>query len=414
MKNRDDKIFEKVLKEHLDRMPPGQESPCPDENLVSAYLEGSLPADLKKRFENHAAGCSRCREEMALWLKIQEAALESKNSAELEQKRAWSLADGWAWMQQLSYKPVLALLVIAVISSYLGLREVRQNEILKEQEAKSVSSLSEFKTQPAEAQTVAAESAAGSEKSKTDLRVDRSLSASYRSQSTLKDKKNSVDKLEISTQPSALPPEEPSRKATTDGSANLVLSKDESRGKLAEQRLPVSVPMARQEEEQKVMAPTLIGGIAVVSSAPSKQQDYAKPALVAAENLPEKTHSMAEKGKKEMAAAMESDAAQLPASRGTSQRLVAQDKNETLLPKAEKGRRVVGSKQFEFRNGLWTDLAISSPIVQKALIIYRDSPQALALMAQWPEYRSIFEEKEDLLIQLDENTYLFKAGSSSP
>ena len=62
--------FGRLLKNHLSASlsrPPAE--PCPDENWMAAYLEGSQSEQFKKTFERHLLQCDRCQAEMALLLK---------------------------------------------------------------------------------------------------------------------------------------------------------------------------------------------------------------------------------------------------------------------------------------------------------------------------------------------------------
>ena len=65
-----DKAFEVVLKKYLGSGSNSLETVqhCPDENIITAYMEGQLPAEVKASFEKHASRCSRCQEELAVLL----------------------------------------------------------------------------------------------------------------------------------------------------------------------------------------------------------------------------------------------------------------------------------------------------------------------------------------------------------
>jgi hypothetical protein len=44
---------------------------CPDENLMAAYLEGSLTSSEKSEFESHVSDCASCREILAVSIRLQ-------------------------------------------------------------------------------------------------------------------------------------------------------------------------------------------------------------------------------------------------------------------------------------------------------------------------------------------------------
>src|SRR5690242_15095695 len=73
MKKHTQDTFDGLLRKHLTKEQALRKDslPCPDENTVIAYSEGSLPQNLKEGFEKHAAFCPRCQQELALFLKLE-------------------------------------------------------------------------------------------------------------------------------------------------------------------------------------------------------------------------------------------------------------------------------------------------------------------------------------------------------
>jgi len=132
------KAFEALLKKHLsDNLRAGKiQTECPDENVVSAYLEGILTQDLQADFEEHASRCVRCQEELSLLLKSPDMAAVSlsKPSPVKADKSSWwtTFQASLAWLSNLGLKPVLAVLAVTLISGYVGVelfqRESRQRE----------------------------------------------------------------------------------------------------------------------------------------------------------------------------------------------------------------------------------------------------------------------------------------------
>ncbi len=126
-----DKAFEEGLKRHLEArriLPAGSEN-CPDENAVSAYLEGQLPSGLQTQMQLHFSHCQRCQKELAILLRgrnLQSPAEESKSDAVglpwhesilgfLQGARSWGL------------KPAIAILLVTVVSGYVGYEMLRQS-----------------------------------------------------------------------------------------------------------------------------------------------------------------------------------------------------------------------------------------------------------------------------------------------
>jgi hypothetical protein len=120
-----DKDFESLLKRHLGSRPNGIETAqhCPDENAVIAYLEGQLPPEVKKSFERHASHCSRCQEELAALLQTEMPLAENSHQAS-GSIRASRILNGIAAtlrnFQIWGFKPALAVLLITIISGYIG------------------------------------------------------------------------------------------------------------------------------------------------------------------------------------------------------------------------------------------------------------------------------------------------------
>jgi hypothetical protein len=64
-----DTHFDKAVRKAL---PGGAPSPCPDENLMAAYLDGVLSGQDRERFEDHASQCASCREVLAMAIEMAE------------------------------------------------------------------------------------------------------------------------------------------------------------------------------------------------------------------------------------------------------------------------------------------------------------------------------------------------------
>ena len=123
-KNRQE-AFEALLREHLKKTSIPASTGCPDENIVTAYLEGVLRPGLKQDFERHAAICSRCQEELVLLLNSESSplAVSSQDRSQAEPaRRNWlvSTLGGFEWIHNLGLKPAGAIFVATVISGYLG------------------------------------------------------------------------------------------------------------------------------------------------------------------------------------------------------------------------------------------------------------------------------------------------------
>src|SRR5947199_3740903 len=119
-KNRQE-AFEALLREHFKRKSAKAPADCPDENMITAYLEGLLPQRLREDLEKHASVCSRCQQELVLLLKSEGSprAASSQEGTQAEHAKGHSLASilaAFAWVPRLGFKPALAIFVATVIS----------------------------------------------------------------------------------------------------------------------------------------------------------------------------------------------------------------------------------------------------------------------------------------------------------
>lgn len=124
--------FELLLRKHLSSEAAswGSQSPCPDENWMAAYLEGTAGEPRRVEFEKHLIKCQRCQAELALLLKSETAPRdEAPNARALPAaRRRMNLAWLLAWSRPLVLRPALAVLVVGLISSVVGYQLIRQPE----------------------------------------------------------------------------------------------------------------------------------------------------------------------------------------------------------------------------------------------------------------------------------------------
>ena len=136
MKRDTQDTFDGLLRKHLtnERARSKDSLPCPDENTVIAYWEGSLPQNLKEGFENHAAFCPRCQQQLALFLKIEKDP-EFASSHALpggSSRENWLssvVLGGFESFRNLGLRPVLAILVVTLISGFLGYELLLQHQL---------------------------------------------------------------------------------------------------------------------------------------------------------------------------------------------------------------------------------------------------------------------------------------------
>ena len=96
---------------------------CPDENAVVAYLEGQLPPEVRKSFERHASSCSRCQEELAGLLQFGEPLTENFHQISRSTQNSRILIGMTSILksfQTWGFRPALAVLLITIVSGYIG------------------------------------------------------------------------------------------------------------------------------------------------------------------------------------------------------------------------------------------------------------------------------------------------------
>ena len=135
--------FEQLLKSHLSASlsrPPAE--PCPDENWMAAYLEGSQSDHFKKTFERHLLQCDRCQSEMAFLLKTHQTEAKPMPSvlgAE-PSPRSNLLALLFSWTRAATFRPVFAILLVSVVTGVVGYRLLRDDRILRERSVETAES----------------------------------------------------------------------------------------------------------------------------------------------------------------------------------------------------------------------------------------------------------------------------------
>jgi len=110
-----DGAMRKALAAYRDR-PVG---PCPDENILAAYLEMCLDQDERKSVESHASNCVACQELIGLALRLSEPDTERAAAEAAKSKKVlfhFSLPVS-----------VLAMIVLTLVAGYLFFRVLRES-----------------------------------------------------------------------------------------------------------------------------------------------------------------------------------------------------------------------------------------------------------------------------------------------
>ena len=120
--NQDQKnSFEQLLKRELaaDQL---DGTDCPDENLMAAYVENAQGSEQRARVEKHLLRCKRCQEELLFLLKSSEKRQKPAALGGSAAVISNTLSSWLQWMRPTLWKPAFAILLIAIVSSFLGYR----------------------------------------------------------------------------------------------------------------------------------------------------------------------------------------------------------------------------------------------------------------------------------------------------
>jgi len=135
--------FEQLLKHQLSASlsrPPAE--PCPDENWMAAYLEGSQSEPFKKTFERHLLQCDRCQAEMALMLKPGVTEAHSMPSGLRAEPSPGSnlLAVLFGWTRATAFRPVFTILFVSIVTGVVGYQLLRDDLILQQRSVETAES----------------------------------------------------------------------------------------------------------------------------------------------------------------------------------------------------------------------------------------------------------------------------------
>jgi Putative zinc-finger len=445
MKQDSEKIFQALLKRQLrdDFAAAKVSTECPDENVVSAYLEHTLAEDLRTDFERHASMCARCQEELALLVKSQGAAPASAVTQPVSAaKSGWlaTLQAAGIWFSNAGPKPVLGVLVVMLISGYVGV-ELYQREWQGRQSATDMAhtipqdrkvtetdnhegSVLEVENGTGETRPVppstpkeklkanqegyltgarrvvggdapAARPSDGLSKDASREKLLRDTYSPVRTESSAKDKTprfESSQSESLARQPTmAGLPETPSPEPSS-----TVVRSDNTAAKAPERQLPAS---------KKTAVTTLAG-------------TESRRALVQDQRAaPDEDHVNTNGRDKEDFLKRQANANDLSASRATTGKL---KEEASINPKVEasgerRGREPLrlraAAKTFELRNDVWTDLSIKEGEAgQVDLTIYKDSSDYQQQVKPLSAYNSVLSRHEDCLVEHEGKIYFVKSS----
>jgi hypothetical protein len=446
MKRETQETFNALLRKHLTKVQAlGKASlPCPDENTVVAYTEGSLPENLKQDFEKHAAFCSRCQQELALFLKTQKGPefVSSLPLPSAGSRGNWrmSILGGFERLRHWGLKPALAIFIVTLISGFLGY------ELLLEHHLDKASSSRLAKTaSPNRPAAMEESNSALTPEAEREQREQESSAARGRDEKTtaVSSRFTSNKKSAVSNSPVPVPPvtlsdtpkgrnertalrenraiqsrrDEADRMAT----ANSDLEAHQKERPKAEPPLfPPSIRTPAESSEQKSGAITVPNqkrssspSFGAIGEASREAQSDTRAASSS------KIQGARAETKKDMDRLRKAKIAGRPVGE-TPQK---QDKPEAArasnaLPVAELlnanqfSRLEVAGKTFELRNNVWTDSSIDENEKLAPTLVYKNSPRYRDQMKALSAYQTVLSRPEDCLIKYEGKIYLAKNSPS--
>ena len=400
MRQDPEKVFDTLLRRHLGDNLEKVSTGCPDENTVSAYLEGALPQKSRADFEKHAALCARCQEELGFLLRSSGPTVADPSPPALsaqDTRSSWltTLQAGLAWFSNLGMKPALAILAVTLISGYVGIELFQRESVRRQSSAEVAQSMpqdrrgvreetlshpaQETGKQKAELKTLTPEAANEKLRANQDGLTPAKKMAASKESVVLPD--GALSKDENLQKPlrnvySPAPPESSEAdKTSLPGSRSDNLSRS---GAAALPGAPPPQPSSSVVKEQKRdeangLKRSLYAGkpnVVTAQSAPENQPISASDQPSADEEASSKTDLKAKE-----ASLQKTKVHDLTVGR-SKQEASARSQVEGAQgpPEDRKPRQLrVAGKTFELQNNVWTDLSISDQSEKAEVVIYKNS-----------------------------------------
>jgi hypothetical protein len=409
--------FEQLLKSHLSaslsRTPA---EPCPDENWMAAYLEGSQSDQFKKTFERHLLQCDRCQSEIAFLLKTHETEAKPMPSVLRAEPglRSKLLTLLLSWTRAATLRPVFAILLVSIVTGVVGYRLLRDDQVLLERSVETAESKApkssarlDADNQPAappvtDQKSLEQKPSASSEPSlvRRQAAQDR-LEAARESQAEvgdLRNKSNSRDremKDGFAEEPPSSAPAEPNRDANGRLERRDVAASTQALPEQLQKESLSASKVGRQNSELEKKADE--------TAANARKQPIQPAAPAGARSaLGALSARKVEQDKPANAEEEIADAA------GKKKQGLAEGKGEAGVFVASEASAVshieVGGKRFDLSDGLWRDSSIL-PSDPWPTVVNMLSPDFERHRKQLALYQPVISRPEDVLIKLHSRVY---------
>lgn len=426
MSDNQDKTFEHLLKAELRKESEQEASPCLDDNLMTAYLEKKLSLGQSALCESHLNSCPNCREQLSLLLRMEEfVEAQAKASAAETKVDAWTVA--WKWFQRQGLKPAFALLIIAVVSVYLGIRVSEKSEIEKEVDRIKDINVPVRGREPTELSTPSriplalkndnspkAEKVASkpSEWGKAEALATREKMSAVAESGQPATAGSNAPNARLSSPPAPAVDSSSQGKSSSPRMDVLQnppsdeMKKDGDREEVAAFSKPRSVSELPRQAAVLVSGNESAAGSAPLAAPADSKEGGTKsiqtspiPAVPA---IPQKAEAKLHKVNEERA--------RLSLDKGPREELA--DGNISIAPQKIKGgssaRRELQGKTFELRDQRWFDLSIQSGEMNSFETLLFDPGEATAIPPEFLPFLELLSEHTPLLIKLKGKIYLLK------
>ena len=400
-------FFDQLLKNHLSAQHARSTAePCPDENWVAAYLEGSQSEHFKATFERHLLQCNRCRSELALLLKASAAEAKPAPAAKAAESDSPPnlLTSLLGWVRGTTLRPAFAILLVCVVTGVVGYKVLRDNHLVMHRWAETAESVSMSNSpvavppEPSRAESPSKpqdfkEAAGGGRQAARDEGTGARLSQLKTDELERRSRTKSQDR-EMKDTFAVEPPSSAPARADKDvvGVPKRRDMASEPRSSAAPlQKEALSTPSSeRQNSQLQAKAEESAGQPQnqVTPAAPAQAQP-ARAALAGTKTEQDKIANVEESAK----AASAEKKKQVLAER--SQQSAAFSADETGAVKHLES----GGKRFELSDGVWRDASILSSD-PPPMMVKLNSPEFNRHRKEFAPYQQLLARPEDVLIKI--------------
>jgi hypothetical protein len=434
-----DQDFDILLKKHLASSASSAKvsDQCPDENIVTAYLERKLPQNLKQSFERHASRCNRCQQELGFLLKEEVSSSVVSHGWEplVPEKGPLAATKGiFRKFQVWGLKPAFALILVTIISGYIGYEVLKQRSSVSRSEADHADArlkrdLAQEQNLPAIqpkdlAQAPSAPSPAMPSPTSSSLETTRTRvpSGADRKTDRLGPSVETANAIETkqsvhSNVPAQLAKVQETGEAAPKETSSTV-EEEARRDSLGATFTHDKLDQERSSETGAPPQKTAEPG-ARFPKRTLRDQEGIAPSLDAVRNL---------KPQEEAAGTLSSAVPKEAKQGALGGTLVSNEKKakaETLSVRAEKepldtlkateGTRVeVAGKLFLLRKNVWTDLSITPGEPYGRVFISRSSPDFAQQVKPFSAYQRLLSRPEDMMVLYQGKVYWISSRSHPP